>query len=45
MSTWEEGGSEKRARDGTGSGESCSGMLRDSDETTVGLRFCHDIGG
>jgi hypothetical protein len=45
MSTREDGGSEKRAKDGTGSGGLCSGLLRDSVVTTVPLRFCHDVGG
>jgi hypothetical protein len=45
MSTREDGGSEKRDKDGTDSGDVCSGMLRDSVEATVRLRFCHDVGG
>jgi hypothetical protein len=45
MSTREDGGSEKRAKDGTSSGESCSELIRDIVETTVRLCFCHDVGG
>jgi hypothetical protein len=45
MSTREDGGSEKRAKDGTGTGDVHSGMLRDSVEATVRLRFCHEVGG